>query len=260
MDDAVETDAGLGILQDFQAARQIGLGHGEGDVRLALFAADVLDDHVDVDRRIGQRLEDGGDGARLVGHAGQDDLRLILVIGDAGDELAFHVMFLDFGVADDHRSGGRRLPGFDEAGKDLNAHAHLHGEADRTGLQHLGPDGGEFEHLLIGHEVELAGAGDDAGVGGVDAVDIGIDVTAVGADRGGDGNRAGIRPATAQRRDPACGHHPLKAGNDRDLARRHRGKQRLALDVDDPGLGVGFLGLDRQLPAQPAARRHAHRL
>ena len=59
---------------------------------------DVLDDHVDVDVGLGERPEDRRGDARLVLHAAERDLGLVLGIGDAGDELLFHDLVL---VADE---------------------------------------------------------------------------------------------------------------------------------------------------------------
>src|SRR3546814_18694858 len=48
--------------------------------------------------------------------------------------------------------------------------------------------------------------------------------------------------------------------SDLNLALGHRGGQRTGVDVDDARTRVRFLGADRKLPAEPAARRSAHRL
>ena len=69
---------------------RVGLRHGEREVGHAV-AADVLDDHVDDDVRVGQRAEDLRRGARLVGDVADDDLGLVLVHGDAADDDLFHV-------------------------------------------------------------------------------------------------------------------------------------------------------------------------
>ena len=53
---------------------------------------------------------------------------------------------------------------------------------------------------------------------------------------------------------------PWKPRDHRDLAARHRGAERAGVDIDDARAGMRFLGADRQLPAEPAARRGAHRL
>jgi hypothetical protein len=76
----------------------------------------------------------------------------------------------------------------------------------------------KLEHLLVGDLVEPLRPRHDAGVGGVDAVDVGIDVAAVGADRGGNRNGRSIRSAAAERSDAAgLFVHSLEAGDDRHL-------------------------------------------
>ena len=67
-----------------------------------------------------------------------------------------------------------------------------HGELDRTHLQNLGAERGKLQHLLVGNAVETPRALHDPGIGGVDAIDIGIDVAALGGDGGRDRNRGGI--------------------------------------------------------------------
>jgi hypothetical protein len=52
----------------------------------------------------------------------------------------------------------------------------------------LAPERGKFQHLLEGDLVQLARLAADAGVGGVDAVDVGVDVAAFGAEGGGEGD------------------------------------------------------------------------
>ncbi len=146
----------------------------------------------------------GGD-ARPVGDAAQRDLGLVLGIGDAGDDLLFH----DFFLVANQRSGrvqevahARRigiLEGRAHEGADL---VH-HGKLDRAHLQHLGAERRHFQHFLEGDLRQAARLGLDARIGRVDAVDVGIDVAAVGLDRGGDRHRAEVseppRPSVAMR-------------------------------------------------------------
>ena len=60
--------------------------------------------------------------------------------------------------------------------------------------------------------VELARVGHDPRVGRVDAGDVGVDLADLGAERGGDGDRARVRAAAAERRDVAarCCETPWK--------------------------------------------------
>src|SRR3546814_19260362 len=78
----------------------------------------------------------------------------------SSDLLPFHLMFLYFLVADDHRAFCGSFVALDEAREHLHAHAHLHRESDRARLEHLGAAAREFEHFLIGDIVELSHARD----------------------------------------------------------------------------------------------------
>ena len=266
-DQAVVADVVALVLKQRLRAGEVGLRHGEGHVGLALVAADVLDDHVDIDARRGERFEDVGHRAGLVGHAGEDHLGLVLVMRDAGHVLAFHIALLHqcvhFFLRHDHRAGvfvcGNRVVA-DEAGKDLHAHALLHRQPDRACLEHLGPDAGEFEHFLIGHRGLLARLGDDPRVGGIDTVDIGIDVAAIRANGCSHRHGGRIRPAAAQRGQPALAREALEAGDHGDLAALHAGDQRVRIDAVDPRLGMRLDRVDRHLPAKPAARLATERL
>ena len=262
-DDPEEADLALLGLEHRQAARQIGARHGKRDVGLAFVLGDVLDDHVDVDAGGRQWPEDVCDRARPIGYPGQRDLGFVLVVRDAGDQLAFHIVSFHFCVADDHRSGnavGRGCVVVDERGQHLNAHAFLHRQPDRPRLKHFGSDAGELEHFFVSDGLELARLGDDPWVGGIDPVDIGIDIAAIGLDGGGDGDGGSVRAATTQRGQAAIVGQALKAGDDRDLATGHRGDQRLGGNVVDPRFGVRADGFDGKLPAEPRARLAAQRL
>jgi hypothetical protein len=232
-DDAVEADRFLLRLPAGLRAQQIGAGHGEGHVGLALVAANVLDDHVDVDVRCRERAEDRGDRAGPVGHAGQDHFGFVLVGGDAGDELAFHIQSFEFFVADDHRAGdvigGGRIVA-DEAGEHLHPHALFHRQPDRAGLQHFRADRGQFEHFFVGHVLQLARLGDDPRVGSIDTIDVGVDIAAIRADRRCHRHRRRIGTAAAQRGDPIVVTQPLEPRDHRNLARRHAGQQCFAVD------------------------------
>ncbi len=129
----------------------------------------------------------------LVGDPAERDLGLVLGIGDAGDDLLFHDLLL---VADER--AGLRIGRVVEGRAHEGAHLVHHGELDRAHLQHLGAERGHFQHLLEGDPVEPPGLGDDARIGGVDAVDVGVDVAAVGADAGGDAPRRWCRTRRAR--------------------------------------------------------------
>ena len=75
-----------------------------------------------------------------------------------------------------------------------------HREPDRARLQHLGADRRPARAFPQGDRAELSRLGDDARVGGVDALDVGVDVAAVGLDPGRERDRRRIRSAAAERR------------------------------------------------------------
>ena len=134
-----------------------------------------------------------------------------------------------------------------------------HGEADRTGLQHLGPDPGQLEHFGEGDLVKLARFGDDARIGGVDAVDVGVDVAAVGLQPRRDGDRRRVGAAAPERGDAAVLADPLETGDDRDRARFQCFVEGGRFDRLDPGIAVDPGGAE-QLPAHETARVEADRL
>ena len=201
-------------------------------MRLAVLG-NVLDDHVDIDVGLGQRPEDAGGDARPVGDAAQRDLRLVLGVGDTGDDLLFH----DFILVANERSGrvekiahSRRVRVV-EGGAHEGAHLVHHGKLDRAHLQHLGAERGHFQHFLEGDLRQPPRLRLDARVGRVDAVDIGIDVAAVGLDGGGDRHGAGVGAAAAERGDAVVGRDALEAGDDRHLALAEALDQERAVDL-----------------------------
>ncbi len=142
----------------------------------------------------------------------------------------------------------------------MHAHAFLHRQADRARLQHLRPDRGQFEHFLVGDFLQFSRARHDPRVGGVDTIDIGVDVAAIGLHRRRDRHRRGVRSTAPERGDAGVVIDALKTGDDRDFARRETRVERGGVDSLDPRRGVRIARRDRELPAEPAPRRDARRL
>ena len=142
-----------------------------------------------------------------------------------------------------------------EARAHEDAHIVHHAELDRAHLHHLGAERGQLQHFLEGDLVEPPRPRHDARIGGVDAVDVGVDVAAVGADRGRDRDRRGIRSAAAERGDAAgLLVHALEAGDHRDLpAFLETLDQLVAVDAENARRAVRVRGQDRNLPALPGA-------
>ncbi len=209
---------------------------------------DILDDHVHVDGCIRQRPEDAGHHAGPIRHADQRDLGFVAVIGHAGNQFLLH----DFILIDNERA---RFVG--EARQHLNAHLFLHRQLDRAGLQHLGTHRCQLQHFLIGNFAQLAGARHDAGIGGEHALHIGVDVTPIGLQGGGNRDCRGIRSAAPKCCDAAIVCQALKAGDDRDFAGCHGGVQAFHADIADARLAVAFRCAHRQLPAEPGTGFHS---
>ena len=74
-------------------------------------------------------------------------------------------------------------------------------ELDGAGLHDLGAVLGHLEHLLIADDPQLAGVGQEARIGGVDAADVGEDLAAVGVEarRERDGGRVGAASSEGRR-------------------------------------------------------------
>ena len=132
----------------------------------------------------------------------------------ARNDLLFHDLILIANQRAGHaRRPVRRICGASGSSKVERTRAHLvrHRHLDRADHQHLGAERGHFQHFLEGNRCQPLRLGHDARVGGVDAVDVGIDVAAIGLDRRRHRHRRGIRAAAAQRRDrPVSGTMPWK--------------------------------------------------
>jgi hypothetical protein len=105
-----------------------------------------------------------------------------------------------------------------KGGTDFKHDVIFFGEFDRARLHDLGAAAGELEHLVVADLVELAGILDDARIGGVDAVNVGIDFALVGPDSGGEGDGGEVGSAPAESGDLTVLVDALEAGDDDDPA------------------------------------------
>ena len=245
-----------------EADGEVGLGHGEGDVGGPV-QRHVLHDGVHVDDAVGQRPEQSGRDAGLVGDTGDGHLGLGRVVGDGGDDGLLHGRILL-----DHPGAG--LPG--ETRTDVQRHAVVAGELDRAQGEHTPPAGRDVEHLLEAHPTETARLGDDARIGAEHPGHVGVELARVGAEGRGQRHGGGVRTAPAQRGHVAVERHALEARHHRYAALGQRGAQPVRLDLDDLGLVMCFVGVDARLapgegrgastPRNPAERhaqqRHGH--
>src|SRR5215831_13882119 len=119
-------------------AFEIGSRNRKSQISRSAVRRYVLHDHVHIDVGVGQRAEDIGRDARLVGNIADRDLSLVLGKRDSGDDVLFHQILL---VA--NQSPGRVVLVWIDLIRRIEArsheYAHLadHGEFDRAHLKHL---------------------------------------------------------------------------------------------------------------------------
>src|ERR1700677_2172015 len=230
----VKTDLGFEPVDDFAGLEQIGFINGKAQVGggLAGTVADVLDNHVHVDGGIADGLEDAGGDAGLVRHGNEGDLGLVFIECDAADDDVFHVFGFFF-----HNGSWVVV----QAGTNFKDDAEFFGELDGAGLHDFGAEAGEFEHLVIRNFIELARVGDDAGVGGVNAINVRVNLAKVSLERGGKGDRGEVGAAAAKSGNVAGRSLALKTGNDDDIAGVKQGVDLFGFDCLDFGLGVDIV-------------------
>ena len=236
-----------GLADDRFDAGEFGGGHREGQVGFAVLAQ-VLDDHVDAEAGLAEVVEEGGERLRAVRQVVHRDAGLQAVEGDAGDGRVFK------GLVDGFHDGTGLVV---EGGTDLEGHVVFLRELHGARLHDLGAAGGELEHLLVGDLRQLARVEHDAGVGGVDAVDVGVDLAEVGLDGGGDRDGGEVRAAAAEGGDFALVRAALEAGDHDDLAFVEAGEQVAAGDAGDAGAGVDVVREDAGLGARAGDGRDA---
>ncbi len=132
----------------------------------------------------------------LSGTPTEGDLGLIFVEGDAADDDVFHASGFLF-----HDRSWVIV----QAGADFEDDAEFLGELDRARLHDLGPEAGQFQHFVVADLLHLPRFGDDARIGGVDAVDVGVDLAEIGFEGGGQGDGGEVGAAAAEGGDVAFG-------------------------------------------------------
>lgn len=164
-DDALAAAALVDVLHQFERELFVGAVDGEADV-LGIVTADRLEDDVDVDLFRGKLGEDFERDSGLVGHPDDRNAGHVVITRHPSDEHLFHFDSLlnlgagVLGVAGEHLQ------------VDIVFFRHLH----RAVVEHPRAERRELEHLIVGDLVELVRAGNEPRVGGVHAVDVGIDL------------------------------------------------------------------------------------
>ena len=111
---------------------------------------------------------------------------------------------------------------------------------------HLCAVTGEFEHLLVADFGELAGPGGHARVCGVDAVDVGVDLAAHGAEGCGEGDGGGVGASASERGDVHLAGDALEAGDDDDASGVEFGADAVGVESDDGGAAMRGVRADRR--------------
>ncbi len=157
----------------------------------------------------------------------------------------FHVRFL---VADQRTRAlfkGRQHP---------QRYSIFPGELHRPGLQDLGAQAGHLQHFFRGDPVQTPGLRDDARVGGIDPIDVGIDTAFVRTQGRRHGHRSRVRSAAPQGRNIVFLVDALKAGHHYHPAGREIAFDPGVVDVQDASTAVDVIGTDTHLAAGIGAR------
>ena len=212
---------------------------------------DVLNDHVDGDVGVGQGRKNLRRDPGLVRHPLHANLGFILVVADPRDQNGFHILIL---LRD--QSSWIVV----ETRTDVDHHAVFLGKFHAADLQHLGAQGSQLQHFLVGNLLHFRSFGNDPRIGGVDPVDIGVDLADIGLERRRHRHRRGIRTAAAEGGDIAFLVDPLKAGDDENRAVFQIFAHAFVVDRLDPRLGKDAVGDDRDLVAHVALGLVTHGL
>ena len=124
-------------------------------------------------------------------------------------------------------------------------------------MEDLGAVGGHLQGLLAGEGLDAPGGGDDARVGGEQAVDVRVDLAHVGVEGGGQRHGGGVGAAAAQRGDVLDLVDALEAGDDGDGPHLDGAGDALGDDADDGGAPVPGVGQDPGLGAGVGAGGYA---
>lgn len=127
-------------------------------------------------------------------------------------------------------------------------------------MQYIGTQRSQLEHFIVGDLIDLERIGNDAGVGGVDALHIGVDLAEIGIESGCQCHCTGIRTAPSQGGDISVLVDALETGHDDDVALIQFIAEPLGVDAAHPGSTMGTVGMDTGLPAGQRNGRHTQPL
>ncbi len=132
----------------------------------------------------------------------------------------------------------------------------LAGELDRTDLQDLGTEAGHFQHLFEGDLVQTLSLGHDARIGGVDAIDVGVDLAFVSFQRCRQCNAGGVGASATQRGDVAVFIDALEPGDYHHTPFFQVGANFLIVDLQNTRLVVRAVSQNANLIAGIGHRRY----
>ena len=127
-------------------------------------------------------------------------------------------------------------------------------------MEHLGPQCGQLQHLVVRNFLQHLRALDGAGVGGKDAVHVGINLTQVRVEHSGQGHRRGVRAAAAQGGNVVVFVDALEAGDDDNGLLVQLRQDPFGVNALDAGVSVGGVGAEPRLPPGQGDDRIAHSL
>ena len=232
------------LAQGFLGTGKVVAVHRKGKVGGAVLAH-VLHDHVYFDVLCTHRAEDLVGNARGIRGATHDDFGFITGKGNSGDYRLFHINL----VVDGNESSRTIL----ETGQDTQRHIVLAGEFHGANLQDLGALAGHFQHFLEGNAVQATGVIHHTGIGRVDAIHIGVDLTLVGLQGRGQRHGGGVGTTTAKGGNVAVRINTLETGHDHHTAAIQIGAHFLVVNLFDTGLGVDTVGAQGNLATRVGA-------
>ena len=159
------------------------------------------------------------------------------------------------GIGDNHRAGN-----VGEAAADVDWHVKLLAELNRAAVHHARAQAGQLEHLVVADLLDAARRGQKPRVGGINAVDVGIDLASTGLEHRGQGDGRGVAAAAAKCGDVEVVVDPLKAGGDDNVALVEQAAHAIGGDRVDAGLGMCAIRADADLRTGQADRLRAQRL
>ena len=217
--------------------------HGKRNIGSTVLS-NVLNDHVDRNLAVGDCRKDLAAFTRDIGNAKDRHTRLIWRHRRAANRLADR-----FGFRDNHRSFG-----VGETASDVNRNAKLFCKLDGSTMHHAGAKARQFEHLVIADHINTASFRKQSGIGGVNAIHIGVNLTCVRSQDGRKGDRRGVAATSAERRDVQVIIDPLKPGRDHDVAVFEQSLDPLRRNRLDARLAKAVVGLHADLATGQANR------